>query len=70
MGNNLHNIKVILYISIWVIIWGTIASLIDLYFFLDKHVYAEGDLGQYMTFSLTALISFFIARNIYSKLKL
>ena len=70
MENNLHNIKVVLYISIWVIIWGTIASLIDLYLFLDKNVYREGELGQYMTFSLTALISFLIAKNIYSKLKL
>ena len=70
MENNLHNIKVVLYISIWVIIWGTIASLIDLYLFLDKNVYREGELGQYMTFSLTALISFFIAKKIYSKLKL
>ena len=62
-------IKVFLYISIWVIIWGSIASLIDLPF-LKNGIYSEGDLGQYLTFTLTAMISIIFAKNIFSKINL
>ncbi len=62
-----NKFKVFLYISIWVIIWGSIASLIDLPF-LKNGIYSEGDLGQYLTFSFTAMISIIIAKNIFSKL--
>ena len=61
--------KVFLYISVWVIIWGSIASLIDLPF-LKNGVYSEGDLGQYLTFSLTAMVSIISAKSIFSKLNL
>ena len=61
--------KVILYISVWVIIWGSIASLIDLPL-LKNGIYNEGDLGQYLTFSFTAMISIIYAKNIFSKLNL
>ena len=61
--------KLILYISVWVIIWGSIASLIDLPF-LKNGIYSEGDLGQYLTFSLTAMISIISAKSIFSKLNL
>ena len=61
--------KVFLYISVWVIIWGSIASLIDLPF-LKNGIYSEGDLGQYLTFSLTAMISIISAKSIFSKLNL
>ena len=64
-----HKFKVFLYISVWVIIWGSIASLIDLPF-LKNGIYSEGDLGQYLTFSLTAMISIISAKNIFSKLEL
>ena len=62
-----NKFKVFLYISIWVIIWGSIASLIDLPF-LKNGIYSEGDLGQYITFSLTAMISIITAKNIFSKI--
>jgi len=62
-------LKVFLYISVWVIVWGSIASLIDLPF-LKNGIYNEGDLGQYLTFSLTAMISIIFAKNIFSKLNL
>ena len=62
-------IKVFLYISIWVIIWGSIASLIDLPF-LKNGIYNEGDLGQYFTFSFTAMISIISAKNIFNKINL
>ena len=63
------SLKVFLYISIWVIIWGSIASLID-FPLLKNGIYSEGDLGQYLTFSITAVISIFGAKNIYKRLKL
>ena len=62
-----NKFKIFLYISIWVIIWGSIASLIDLPF-LKNGIYSEGDLGQYLTFSFTAMISVVTAKNIFSKI--
>ena len=69
MENTNNKFKIILYISVWVIIWGSIASLIDLPF-LKNGIYSEGDLGQYLTFSLTAIISIISAKNIFSKINL
>tara|TARA_Y100000589_G_scaffold283319_1_gene281337 strand:+ start:7164 stop:7373 length:210 start_codon:yes stop_codon:yes gene_type:complete len=63
------NIKIILYISVWVIIWGSIASLIDLPF-LKNGIYNEGEIGQYLTFSITAAISVFSASKIFKNLNL
>ena len=64
-----NKFKVILYISVCIIIWGSIASLIDLPF-LKNGIYSEGDLGQYFTFSLTGMITIIFAKNIYSKMNL
>ena len=63
------NIKIILYVSLWVIIWGTVASLID-YPLLKQGVYSEGAIGQYLTFSLTAVISIIGARKFSKKFDL
>ena len=43
------------YVSAWVIIWGTIGSLIDFYFL--QNTYLPGSLGQFLTFIITAAIS-------------
>ncbi len=64
-----NKFKVILYISVWVIIWGSIASLIDLPF-LKTGIYSEGDLGQYFTFSFTAMIAIVSAKNLFNKMNL
>ena len=69
MAKTNNTFKVFLYISIWVIIWGSIASLIDLPF-LKNGIYSEGDLGQYLTFSLTAMVTIIFAKNISSKINL
>ena len=69
MENTNNKFKIILYISVWVIIWGSIASLIDLPF-LKNGVYSEGELGQYFTFSFTAMITIISAKNIFSKINL
>ena len=50
-------------------IWGSVASLID-YPLLKNSIYEEGDIGQYITFSLTAIISILSAKNIFNKFNL
>ena len=64
-----NKLKVFLYISVWVIIWGSIASLIDLPF-LKNGIYSEGDLGQYVTFSLTAMIAIIFSKKIFNRINL
>ena len=62
-------IKVILYISIWVIIWGTFGSLIDYPLYKNK-IYIEGSIYQYLTFAITAIISTVSAKFFYRKFEL
>ena len=50
----------IVYVSFWIVIWGTIGSLIDFYL-LQAVVYSTGSLGQFSTFSITAAISIILA---------
>ena len=51
------------YVSAWVIIWGTIGSLIDFYFL--QNTYLPGSIGQFATFIITAFLSSFIAIYIF-----
>ena len=51
------------YVSAWVIIWGTIGSLIDFYFL--QNTYLPGSIGQFATFIITAFISSIIAIYIF-----
>ena len=62
-------IKAILYISLWVIIWGTLGSLIDYPLYKNK-IYLEGSLYQYLTFIITAIISIICAKFFYKKIDL
>ena len=64
-----NQIKVSLYISLWVIIWGTIGSLIDYPLYKNK-IYLEGSIYQYLTFSIAAIISIICAKFFYKKLDL
>ena len=43
------------YVSAWIIIWGTIGSLIDFYFL--QNTYLPGSLGQFSTFIVSAIVS-------------
>ena len=43
------------YVSFIIIIWGTVASLID-FQFLEAKSYLEGSIGQYITFIISGLI--------------
>ena len=62
-------IKLFLYISVWVIIWGTIASLVDFPLYKNK-IYLEGSIYQYLTFIVTAIISIISAKFFYKKIDL
>ena len=62
-------IKVFLYISAWVIIWGTLGSFIDYPLYKNK-IYLEGSIYQYCTFATTAMISIICAKFIYKKIEL
>ncbi len=64
-----NSVKVFLYISLWVIIWGTLGSLIDYPLYKNK-IYLEGSIYQYLTFTITAIISIVCAKLIYKKIKL
>ena len=52
------------YVSAWVIVWGTIGSLIDFYFL--QHTYVPGSIGQFSTFIITGLISSIVAIYMFS----
>ena len=62
-------IKVFLYISVWVIIWGSLGSLIDYPLYKNK-IYLEGSIYQYLTFTITAIISITSAKFFYKKFEL
>jgi len=44
-----RNLRGVLYVSVWVLIWGTAASLADLVL-LERGAYASGTPGQAVTF--------------------
>ncbi len=54
------------YVSCWVIIWGTIGSLVDLPF-LNSEIYSVGSLGQAITFVVTAILCLAVGVWIYPK---
>jgi len=62
-------IKAILYISVWVIIWGTLGSFIDYPLYKNK-IYSEGSIYQYLTFAITAIITIISAKFFYKKIDL
>ena len=63
---NKKTIVGISYVSAWIIIWGTIGSLIDFYFL--QNTYMPGSLGQFITFIITAIISLITAIYIFPKI--
>ena len=54
------------YVSAWIIIWGTIGSLIDFYFL--QNTYLPGSLGQFITFIITAIVSSITAVYAFPKI--
>jgi len=61
--------KVFLYISVWIIIWGTTGSLIDFPLYKNK-IYLEGSIFQYLTFTISGIISIICAKFFYKKFEL
>ena len=57
----------IAYVSIWILIWGTVGSLID-FPLLESKIYNAGSIGQYTTFSLTGLIACVISIYLFPKI--
>ncbi len=57
----------IIYVSIWVIIWGSIGSIID-FPLLENNIYVAGSLGQITTFVAAGLISSITAILIFPTL--
>ena len=62
-------LKVFLYVSAWVIIWGSLGSFIDYPLYKYK-IYLEGSIYQYLTFTITAIISIISAKFFYKKFEL
>ena len=60
---NKNTLVGISYVSAWIIIWGTVGSLIDFYFL--QNTYLQGSLGQFLTFIITAIISSITAIYIF-----
>ncbi len=67
--NKSNPIKLFLYISVWIIVWGTLGSLIDYPLYKNK-IYLEGSIYQYLTFTITAIISIIGAKFFYKKFEL
>ena len=55
------------YVSVWVVIWGTIGSFID-YPLLKANIYAQGSIGQISTFVLTGLASIALGILLFSNI--
>ena len=69
MEEKSNPLKIFLYISAWVIIWGTFGSLIDYPLYKNK-IYLEGSIFQYLTFTIIAILGFFTWLKELNKKKL
>ncbi len=56
----------ILYVSISVLIWGCLGSLID-YPLLNRNLYLQGSLGQAATFTITGIFTALLAIILFKK---
>tara|TARA_Y100001968_G_scaffold146442_1_gene133918 strand:+ start:28 stop:249 length:222 start_codon:yes stop_codon:yes gene_type:complete len=58
------DLAAIVYVSILIIIWGSVGSLID-YAFLVSNSYKAGSIGQVLTFSVTGFIFSWVGIKIF-----
>ena len=63
---NKNDLKGILYVSVTIVLWGTVGSLID-YPLLNKNFYEAGSIGQLTTFTVSGLIISILAILIFKK---
>ena len=54
------SVKGVLYVSVWVMLWGTAASLAD-FVLLERGAYATGTPGQAITFASYGLAAVVLA---------
>jgi len=64
---NKKTLSGIAYVSAWVIVWGTIGSLID-FPLLQANIYIAGSLGQLLTFSITGVLSIVMGIYLFPKI--
>ena len=55
-----QNVKGVLYVSVWVVLWGTAASLAD-FVLLERGAYDAGTAGQAITFASYGLAAVVLA---------
>ena len=55
-----RTLKGIAYVSVWVILWGTVASVMD-YVLLERELYGTGSFGQATTLVAYGLASLVLA---------
>ncbi len=53
-------LKGVAYVSVWVVLWGTVASLADLVL-LERGIYAAGTAGQAFTFTAYGIAAVVLA---------
>jgi len=58
------DLAAIIYISILIIIWGSIGSLID-FPLLQANIYSVGSIGQILTFSISGVIFTLVGVKIF-----
>ncbi len=58
----------IVYVSIWVLIWGTVGSIIDLPF-LNSNIYQPGSIGQLTTFLIIGILSTIVGILLFERTK-
>ena len=63
------NLIGVLYVSILIVIWGSIGSFID-FPLLKSNVYEQSSLGQASTFIFTGIVSIISGIKIFKSLKL
>ena len=56
----------IFYVSVWIIIWGSIGSVIDLPL-LNRGIYLPGSIGQAITFTVTGMGSILLAILVFQR---
>jgi hypothetical protein len=55
-----QSLKGVLYVSVWVLLWGTAASVAD-FVLLERGTYAAGTAGQAITFASYGLAAVVLA---------
>ncbi len=58
-----QSVKGVLYVSVWVLLWGTAASLAD-FVLLERGAYASGTAGQVITFATYGMAAVVLATRL------